>query len=351
MAEENKDQEKPKKAIKLDLKAPNISIPKLKPNKLATIFGSLIIGIFIGAVVITLFNAGGKISGDAASVSAAEYITGNFLAKQGMSAEVSEVTEEEDFYAVELDIKEGEEQRDKATVYVSRDGTQLIVGQLYDMNEEVTPVTEEATTPPTPDAPKSDKPKVELFVMSYCPYGLQMQKGFLPVMELFGDKIDSSVDWVHYIMHGEKEATENTRQYCIQEEFNDKYLAYANCFVASDDVDKCLEEADIDADKLQTCIDSTTEEFTIQEDLDSGEKFPKYKVTAEASEGYGVRGSPTLVINGKTVSAGRSPEAIKQAVCAAFNDAPEECDTELDAASPSPGIGGGTGEDSDASCG
>lgn len=331
------------------VKLPKIAIPKLKLSKLATIFSTLIVGIFIGALILTLVNVG--VSQETAGEKATEYITGNFLAAQGMTAEVSEVAKEGGYYAVGIDIMQNGQKRDEAVVYVSKDGKSLMIGQVYDLTEKPSAITGATAAAPAPTVPKSDKPVVELFIMSYCPYGLQMQKGFLPVMKLFGDKIDASVKWVHYIMHGEKEATENTRQYCIQEEQKDKYVSYADCFVVAGEVDKCLSEAKIDRTKLTKCMNRATEEFEVAEDIASGDQFPKYKVTMEESQSYGVQGSPAIVINGEMVSIGRDSESIKQAICAAFNKEPSECSETLNTASPSPGLGGGTGAASDASCG
>jgi len=208
-----------------------------------------------------------------------------------------------------------------------------------------------AAQPAVPQVTKSDKPKVELFIMSYCPYGLQMQKAYIPVAKLLGTKADMQIKWVPYIMHGEKETQENTRQYCIQKEQSDKYLAYATCFVASTDTAACQKSAGIDAAKLQTCYDAADKEFSItanQNDQASwlSGRFPQYNVDKTIASQYGVQGSPTFVINGKQVSASRSSEAIKQAVCAAFNNPPAECKTALNTNQEAPGagaIGAGSG--------
>ncbi|MBU3941884.1 MAG: hypothetical protein KKF74_03150, partial [Nanoarchaeota archaeon] len=48
--------------------------------------------------------------------------------------------------------------------------------------------------------PKKDKPEVELFVMSHCPYGTQIEKGMLPVARLLGDKIDFNIRFCSYAM-------------------------------------------------------------------------------------------------------------------------------------------------------
>jgi protein-disulfide isomerase len=353
--DEEKKPEDSKNEIKISSKPLKLKIPRITSGKLAAVFGGLITAVIIIAVIMTFFNIGGKISGQAAGESAAEYLTGNFLEAQGMSAEAAGVTDKGSYYLVNVDIKEGASKVDTASVFVSKDGKDLFVGQIYDLTSEPSTITgsttQAPTNTPTPEVTKSDKPNVELFIMSYCPYGLQMQKGLLPVMKLLGDKIDVEIKWVHYVMHGEKEATENTRQYCIQKEQNDKYFDYINCFVVDGEVDSCLSKAAIDTTKLTSCMDKTTTDFGVQADLDSGEKFPRYKVTAEDSEGYGVRGSPTLVINGEQVQSARDSESIKQAICAAFNTAPTECEEELDATPPSPGLGGGTGDASAGYCG
>jgi hypothetical protein len=67
-------------------------------------------------------------------------------------------------------------------------------------------------------------------------------------------------------------------------------------------------------------------------------------VDKEDVEKYGVQGSPTLVINGETVQAGRDSASILAAICSAFNEPPAACKTELSSTPPAPGFG--TGKDS-----
>jgi FKBP-type peptidyl-prolyl cis-trans isomerase 2 len=205
------------------------------------------------------------------------------------------------------------------------------------------------------DVVKSGKPVLDVFIMSYCPYGLQMQKAVLPVMELLGDKAEINIKWVSYIMHGKQEIDENTRQYCIQKDFPDMYLDYANCFTVSGSVEDCLSDAGIDTAALDACIAEADAQFNITglyEDQStwSGGMYPLYMVDVAENQLYGVGGSPTTVLNGKVISINRSPEDVKKAVCCAFNEMPEECSTTLSTAAASPGIGGGTGDSSSGSC-
>jgi hypothetical protein len=204
-------------------------------------------------------------------------------------------------------------------------------------------------------APKSDKPVVELFVMAYCPYGLQMEKAYLPAMDLLGKKADMSVKFVSYAMHGKKELDENTRQYCIEKEQPTKFVAYLKCFTGKDDYAGCLKTTGVSESKLNACVAKTDKTFKITEMYNDkttwlSNTYPVYTVHQAENDKYGVQGSPTLVINGVQIDAGRNPEAVKQAICAAFNKVPSECNTTLSTQSLTSGFGDATGAATDASC-
>jgi hypothetical protein len=192
--------------------------------------------------------------------------------------------------------------------------------------------------------------------MSYCPYGLQMQKAVLPVMELFKDKIDLKMRFVSYIMHDKIEIDENNLQYCLQEEQNDKLVAYLKCFSVSGDSKSCLKTAKVNESKLNSCISATDKEFGTTAAYNdkaswlSG-RYPLYPVDQDLNDLYGVQGSPTIVINGSQTQVSRSPEAVKLAICAAFNNPPKECEETLSTLSASPSFGAGTGTDTAVECG
>ncbi|PIT88268.1 MAG: hypothetical protein COU29_03305 [Candidatus Magasanikbacteria bacterium CG10_big_fil_rev_8_21_14_0_10_36_32] len=207
------------------------------------------------------------------------------------------------------------------------------------------------------DVPKTDKPTVELFVMSYCPYGLQMEKAFLPVMDLLKDEATMDIKFVSYAMHGKKEIDENTRQYCIQKEQNGKFLDYMECFTGKDDSAGCLKASGIDEAKMNACVAKSDKDFGITAQYNdqaswlSGQ-FPIYPVHEELNEQYGVQGSPTLVINGVEANASRSPEAIKQVVCSSFKTPPDLCKQILSNSAAGAGFGNTAGTaDASAGCG
>lgn len=206
---------------------------------------------------------------------------------------------------------------------------------------------------------KRDKPNVDVFVMSHCPYGTQIEKGLLPVWDRIGDKIDLNIRFVDYAMHGKKEIDEQLKQYCIQKQGMSKYKKYLECFLKDGKPDnKCAETADVDKDKLDKCQEKTDNEFGITKNFNDKSKwkgrFPPFGINAKDSEKYGVRGSPTLVINDVVVQSGRSPKAILDAVCKGFKTPPKECSVAISTDNPTPGFGFGktkAGKNTQAACG
>ncbi len=221
---------------------------------------------------------------------------------------------------------------------------------MANTNNQVVDTAGNGQDAPVPVVTKSDKPVVELFVMSYCPYGLQMEKAYLPAWELLKNKANFSIKFVSYAMHGQKEIEENTRQYCIQSEQPDKFIPYMKAFVAKDDYQSALAVAGVNVGKMNACVAGTDSKFgTMVKFQDQSTwlsgRYPVYPVNADLNDKYGVQGSPTLIINGAEAQAGRTPEAVKQAICAAFNNPPAECATTLSATSAVAGFGVGAGAD------
>lgn len=87
---------------------------------------------------------------------------------------------------------------------------------------------------------KSAKPVVELFVMSYCPYGVRAENNIFALQDLFGSKIDLKVRFIVNVngdtisqvqsLHGPKEAKEDARQLAIMQLYSDKYWSYLKEF-------------------------------------------------------------------------------------------------------------------------
>ena len=202
---------------------------------------------------------------------------------------------------------------------------------------------------------KNDKPIVELFVMSHCPYGTQIEKGILPVLKTLGDKIDFELKFCDYAMHKEKELDEQLRQYCIQSEEPTKLIDYLQCFLEADKSDECLKKSNVNISKLNACVLTYDTMYKVTENFNDKNtwkgNFPTFNVNKIDVDKYSVGGSPTLVLNGTTAKSSRDAAGLLATICSGFNNPPEECSAELSSETPSPGFGFGTttGGDS-ASC-
>ena len=195
------------------------------------------------------------------------------------------------------------------------------------------------------DSNKSDKPKVELFVMSYCPYGTQTEKGILPVLNKLGDKIDAKIRFVNYAMHPSKgEVQENLLQYCVQKEEPAKFNSYLGCFLEKGDSDGCLKRVGINKKDLKQCLDDTDKKYQITKNLKDKKSwlngyFPRFLIDDELNKKYGVQGSPTLIVNGQKVETGRDSQSLLNAICSGFKNPPKECKEKMSTETPAPGFG------------
>lgn len=184
---------------------------------------------------------------------------------------------------------------------------------------------------------KSDEPLLEAFVVSQCPFGLQMQR----IMAEIVSKSPQARDYlrVRYIgsvsndtitsMHGDDEAQENLRQICIREEQPDRYWDYVGCYMIEGKSAGCLKSSSADQGRLNACVNDSSRGLTYaKEDFDLADKF-------------NITGSPTLTLNNKIVSefdfatnttSARSPEAIKELLCCGFNEEASFCTKQLNKA-------------------
>lgn len=278
---------------------------------------------------------------------------------EGTTATLESVKEENGLYTFKLKV-DGQEYES----YVTKNGKMFFVQGIK--------IEETPAETKLPEVTKSDRPDVKIFIMSYCPFGLQAEKMFLPAYDLLKDKTDMGIYFVNYAMHGKAEIDENLRQYCIQKDQKDKFAAYVQCFTADESYNscttteskpctgnftKCLAEADINTAALDSCVKTTDQQFNVTVDYNDKSKwlngqFPKFEVQSDLNEKYKVEGSPTVVINESIVNVDpRSPGTFKQIVCSAFNTQPEECSQTLSNDAPSTGFGTAAAASSDSSGG
>lgn len=231
--------------------------------------------------------------------------------------------------------------------YVTKDGRFLFPNTPIDMKPAKTATSASASSSTTQTAAKdassvtkAAKPMLEAFVVSSCPFGLQMQRAIADAVKNIPSLASSVV--IRYIgsisngvissMHGPEEAAENLRQICIREEQPTKYYNYISCYMQKTtataasgmplgDSPSCQASTGIDTAKLASCVSDPSRGLAYaQKDFDLGIK-------------YNVSGSPTLILNGAPIDetgfGGRSSDGVKSMVCAGSNSPASFCSTKL----------------------
>lgn len=316
----------------------------------------LLVGIIITCVGLYIFQFlnNTNLSIDKAGAKSIEYINSEILKGQATATLEDITVESKDLYKLKIKINDAPTGQDS---YITKDGQYFFPSsfKMSSTTATTTPATINKTGPTA--TTKSDKPEVDLFVMSYCPFGTQIEKGILPVVQALGDKINFNLKFVNYAMHGEKELTENLIQHCIQKDQNSKLLPYLSCFLKSDDSTSCLESTKVDQAQLNSCVKNTDQQFKVTEQFTNKQNwkgdFPPFDIDGVDNIKYKVQGSPTLVINGSQVESARDSASLLNTICGAFNNKPEACSTKLSATAPAPGFGDGkapTGGSANADC-
>jgi len=283
--------------------------------------------------------AGSSLFSKSASPSDSAQVAVSFIRNNLIGADESvtllNVTEESGVYRISTKFSSSKGQQ-TIDAYMSRDGKYLFPASYRiddiskNRNAEVTTATTPvAVTKNCANIKKQDIPVMEAFVVSYCPYGTQIQGVLAEVVAKIPD-LSKNIK-VRYLggitngtvqsMHGSIEATENLRQICIREEQPAAYWKYISCFISSHQTDTCQKTAGVDITQITECTNDTTRGLKY-----AGEDFAR-------SYSYGATASPTLILNGVRVSefnfGGRTPEAIKSLLCCGFGTQPEGCGISL----------------------
>jgi len=321
--------------IKTSNNSKNIKDSK-KGGKNIWVISTIVLGVL--AVILLVISFNGGITGNAISEekmgsTAVEFINSELLQGTG-EVTLDSVILKEDYFEVKVSYQD-----QLVPVYFSRDGKYFFGSEPFLITgKSVSSTTIPANNEPE-EIPQTSKPKVELYVMSFCPYGNKAEDTMLPVYELLKDK----VDWnIHYIvsvsgetinsLHGKPEADQNIREVCVLNEYGLdkfwKFMTYVNTNCGSDG--GCWEVAatnsGISASTIKSCYDA--------------QGLILMQKEAQASNDAGANGSPTLIINGvksSSVYSYGNSETYKQAICSAFVDAPEECNSVLGSTTTSSG--------------
>ncbi|MCD6496999.1 MAG: DsbA family protein [Deltaproteobacteria bacterium] len=176
--------------------------------------------------------------------------------------------------------------------------------------------------------------RLDLFVMSHCPYGTRALNASKEVVDNFKGNIDFHI---HYIgnkkpdgtltsMHGLTEVQEDKRELCAIKYYpkNFKYMDYILCRnknIRSKDWKSCADpKKGFDAAKIEKCFKG-----------DEGKKLLADSIEESRSLGFGA--SPTWLANNKFKFSGVSAEAVRRNFCQ-HNKGTKGCDKKLSTGAP-----------------
>ena len=257
----------------------------------------------------------------------------NFLVQPGTSASLVSVTDKGSYYEILTSY-----QGNSIPIYVSKDGKMLFL-QAINMDEysKQASTRKNEQTQSQPQIPKADKPVVELFVMSFCPFGNRAENTMYPVYKLLKDKVDWKIYYIVSVsdntvssLHGQPEVDEDEREACVLSEYGLEkwweFTVYVNnkCGSRGECWEEAANQTGLDVNKIKDCVNKKGLELM--------------KESASATNKAGVTGSPTLIINGvksNVVYQYGNSEAYKQAICQAFKSPPPECSEVLESSTSS----------------
>jgi protein-disulfide isomerase len=338
--EEKKEEQK--KENVLTVKIPKLKLPKVNFWMVSTLILLIFVGIlFLRKCEIKETSTKAEVStltAEKAAEKCINYINNN-LVQPGTKASIASVEEINGVYKVTTSY-----QGNQIPVYITKDGAYIF---LQAFNTSVELPKPETQPQGEFDAPDRERPEVYLFVMSFCPFGMQAENAMKPVVDLLGNKATIKIIFIANVqgdtvesvrsLHGTNEAMEDLRQACIMKYYNQStfwsYLMEINSKCAS---------VYRDASALDTCWKNAAKKFGIDtEKIDSCSKSSDglnlLKEHEKLTEKYGVSGSPTLIINDVKYSGARTPEAFKQAICSGFVSKPPECSKTLSSTSTTSG--------------
>ena len=172
--------------------------------------------------------------------------------------------------------------------------------------------------------------ELQFFVMSQCPFGVQVLDGVIPALKELGPAVDFKVDFIGKVegdtltsMHGENEVKGNIIEACVIKHAPDKWMDFILC------VDKnyralpgnwndCAKTAGLSEDQIKAsaaCYEG-----------DEGQAI--MKASFEKAEKAGARGSPTIHLAGEPYRGGRTKRDFMVAICdATKGEKPAVCGT------------------------
>ena len=161
--------------------------------------------------------------------------------------------------------------------------------------------------------------RIDISIMSQCPYGVQAINGLYEMQRLLGASVEVAVDYIGNTsnqgelssMHGPDEVTGDIIQLCVNQVAPARLLEFMHCQhrnyreIASNWA-PCLDELGIPAQPVRRCIGS-------------GEGRRLLTASFEKTRARGDTGSPTMRLAGERYEGGRRAGDFARAACARMN--------------------------------
>ncbi len=183
-------------------------------------------------------------------------------------------------------------------------------------------IIEAEKSKPIPTEFSGDKVKLDFYVMSQCPYGVQVENGVKPALDKLGKAVDFSVNFIATdngdgtfgSLHGQNEVLGNIVQLCAMKYNPDTYMDMIICMNKDygsipSNWEACANENKLNVEKIKTCYESQEGKTLLSESI------------KKANE-VGARGSPTMYINDVLYNGGRDAASFTAALCAQLENHP-----------------------------
>lgn len=167
----------------------------------------------------------------------------------------------------------------------------------------------------------ADAVKVEFFVMSQCPFGVQVVNGVKEAVDRLGTEVDFRLEFIGNkgvngelaSMHGADEVTGDMAQVCAAKHAPARFLDMVVCQnknirdVASN-WEECAKGAGLPMEPIRACIQGKEGKELLAASFDR-------------ASARGARASPTMFINGKPYAGRRGSKDFIRAICAEHRSA------------------------------
>jgi len=174
---------------------------------------------------------------------------------------------------------------------------------------------------PMPD----HKASLEMYVMSECPYGVQVENAIAPVKEKLGNALDVQINYIgqkngdqFQSLHGPTEVSGDIVQLCAAQQGTEKLIDFITCQNANpkqvaENWKDCGTQSGYDVGALETCMNG-----------DQGKKL--LSDSYDLSQSKNARSSPTIMLDGQPYRGGRKTNDFLRAICATYGDqSPPPC--------------------------